>query len=137
LEPPPLPDEVPVPLVPLLAPVDPALDPAEVDPVLAPAAGVAGGPPAVAVPCPAAGEPLPNAEKIEPSVLPRPSPGTAGELLTGTVVGVLAALAAEAEVSAAASFVALVAGPRWPGGAPPGSGTAALGAEGSVLLTPG
>ena len=41
------------------------------------------------------------------------------------------------EVSAVASFAALVAGPASPGGAPPGSATAAPGALGSVTLTPG
>jgi hypothetical protein len=35
------------------------------------------------------------------------------------------------------SLQAVVLGPAWPGGAPPGSGTQALGFDGSVSLTPG
>jgi hypothetical protein len=38
---------------------------------------------------------------------------------------------------AAVSWLALVAAPLWPGGAPPGSGTGALGLLGSVVVTPG
>jgi hypothetical protein len=52
----------------------------------------------------------------------------------------LARLAADGIVGAdgaAEHFRALVLGPVWPGGAPPGSGTQALGLDGSVSLTPG
>ena len=39
--------------------------------------------------------------------------------------------------AAAVSVPAPVVGPFWPGGAPPGSGTGALGFDGSVWLTAG
>ena len=55
------------------------------------------------------------------------------------VVALLPFLAFGAFVLSAAAghLVALVVGPVCPGGAPPGSGTHALGSDGSVSLTPG
>ena len=56
----------------------------------------------------------------------------AGTAFSAGAAGV--ALAGEADT---VSLHAVVLGPFWPGGAPPGSGTQAFGLEGSVSLTPG
>ena len=54
------------------------------------------------------------------------------------VLGALARVLWPSDLDTWATILAaLMDGPRWPGGAPPGSGTGALGSEGSVSLTPG
>ena len=64
--------------------------------------------------------------------------GAAGaDVATGVGFAVGAAFAADAGALATVSRQAVVFGPFWPGGAPPGSGTHALGFDGSVSLTPG
>jgi hypothetical protein len=61
-----------------------------------------------------------------------------GEPLVVVVLWLLEARDAESAVTLAAfSRAAAVRGPLSPGGAPPGSGTAAVGSDGSVSLTPG
>jgi hypothetical protein len=61
-----------------------------------------------------------------------------GEPLVVVLRWLLEARAAECGVTLSAfSRAAAVSGPLSPGGAPPGSGTAALGSDGSVSLTPG
>jgi hypothetical protein len=75
---------------------------------------------------------------------PAAAVGTASEAVGVFATGAAFALdaagavfAVAAAVSLTVSLHAVVFGPFWPGGAPPGSGTQALGFDGSVSLTPG
>jgi hypothetical protein len=82
------------------------------------------------------GEPPPPPEEDEPpAVAAEPvEPVSVLEPLSPLAAEALRGLAAAAE---ACSLQALVGVPFWPGGAPPGSGTHALGFVGSVVVTPG
>jgi hypothetical protein len=84
-------------------------------------------------------------EPAEPAVPDRDEAAVAGAapvvlvvLEAGVVLGARAPAVWPPDLDTSATILAaLVDGPRWPGGAPPGSGTGALGSEGSVSLTPG